>query len=151
MKKIQDLQNQINDIQAQINKLEEPKQGFRDGDRIYYINGFGDVDYFICDLDFDLNKRVIKIGNAYHTREEAKRARDKQILVTELKAELDGEECDWDDDRQKKYFLRYNCLHQTWEWDFIFGMQTPLTIYSTKPRPDIIEKYGDRLNLLLEG
>lgn len=143
-----DLQKQINDIQAQINKLKEPelKYGFEDGDTFYFLHSNGGItkSLFYNDHGF------AKMGNAYHTREEAERARDRQILIAELKAELDGDKCDWGDEGQKKYCLYYSYRRKEWDWGVRMLCKTPLTLYSTKARPDIIEKYGDRLNLLLE-
>lgn len=139
-----------------IEEYVEPKGGrfIPELDEEYYFIDwyhFGVVPCKHTDRDFNLNH--IKFGNCYKTREEAQKALDKKILLTEIQDFADeynhGWVPDWGNTDEDKWRLVYN----TEDIDFDLecdSAYSPSDIHFKNPgflKP-LIEKFGDRLELL---
>ena len=118
-------ENKVADLKATIEKLNkqlkelttckynmwEPKGGE------WFIRHYGTVGTHISDNDSRL------FGTEYPTKEQAKWAREKMRSFNRLLAyvaEFDGDkngkqwEADWDDEKQKKYFISYSNILNEW-------------------------------------
>ena len=87
------------------NKVWKPEKD----ETYYYSYSDGNIEEATWDnLNVDENRYAI--GNCFKTREEAKFALEKQKVIMELKhfaLEHNEEDIDWNDSKQRKYFLSY--------------------------------------------
>ena len=86
----------------------------------WYVRSSGDIQEFYTDDDSRL------FGTEYKTKKQAKWARDKMrsfnrllAYVAEFDVDKNGKqwEANWDDEKQKKYFISYNNILKEWVCD----------------------------------
>lgn len=81
-----------------------------DRDKYYYVRSDGEVlhGYYEKCCSFDCS--IYSIGNCFRTEEEAKFVAEKIKVIAELKrfAEENNKQMDWNNEKQDKYYLRYN-------------------------------------------
>lgn len=89
----------------QKNKVWKPEEN----ETYYYSYSYGNIDEDTWDsANEDRNRYVL--GNCFKTKEEAEFALEKQKVIMELKRfalEHNKEDIDWNDSKQRKYFLSY--------------------------------------------
>lgn len=118
------IKQQIEETKKQLDMLEsmlEGKKGFKKGDDFYGLSATGEVEEFTwegLEVDYDF----IKFGNAFHTRVEAEKERDKRFALAEIKnyiKENFGEwELDWSDPIKEKWYLFYNYNEKKWGYNY---------------------------------
>ena len=94
----------------------------------------------------------LSIGNIFLTQEAVEKEVARRKLIQELKSETDFVP-DWGDDDQDKYSL--SCCHRdkNWRTSVTYRIQydfTPPYFETRKKAQAVIDKYGDRLNVLLD-
>lgn len=95
-------------INEEKKKMWEPKIK----ENYYLIVNTGRIDCYSYDND-DADKCLQSIGNCFQTEEQAQFVVEKLKVIHELKifaVENNEEEIDWNNDKQKKFFLHYNCI-----------------------------------------
>lgn len=142
---VQDIEKEIEALQAE--KAELEKVWPRIGDEYWYVDyEYGEVEY-ASHTDASIDYNLIKAGNCYRTKEEAQKALDRQILITEL----------WNEEGAREFVegvdnfsLKYEHDIKLWSFSFDYYVQYYFGLpYFDTFRTDLIEKYGERLNLLL--
>jgi len=77
----------------------------------FYINLHGNITY-TCESGCLEDEARYLLGNYFRTKEDAKKARDKQLAYMRLQDALleynDGWEPDWDDEHVKKYYVYWD-------------------------------------------
>ena len=149
--------NNLEQLKADYKKLGETIERMEDGSKPeegarYFTVSYGEICYKTWDND-TIDNSAYKTGNIYRTRELAERARDRLILIEELKDFADFV-TDWNDHSQDKYRLYYDHLWGRWGYMSSAYSQNAFILphFPTVDRiEEAIEHFGDRLNLLLEG
>ena len=147
--KIKELEKTITDAQAELDALNKPKRYKPEDDEVYFYRcGYGIFER-VCNND-PTDKALYKLGNCYHTKEEAQRAYDRDVLLTEMWDDCDFD-ADWADDCQSKYALFYDYAGEYWKWTCSCASQISVYLpkYETKEDAQAaIAKYGPRMTEL---
>ena len=109
---MEELKKQIEELQKQVALLEGGckrwKAGY--GETYYYICSDGDI-FFNTEKNSEFSTTNYDLGNYFQTKEEAKKTFEKIKIYTQLKDLAlrlnNGEEIDWENGNQIKYFIYY--------------------------------------------
>ena len=132
------------------------KKRFEDGERYYFINDFGMIDYAIWKNDNVDNYRL-KHNNAFHTEKEAEFELEKQEVLAELREfaeENNTEEIDWKIFSQQKWFILYEFGNEIIGYSYTISWKRINEIYFTSEQlaQQAIAKVGEeRLKKYLFG
>lgn len=121
MSRVEELENEIKELDNKrtelLKELEVEKQKFEivhslDIDDIYYtIDIEGDVGSSWWGND-NYDKKRSRVGNVFYTRQEARKERDRRILLTrfrQFRDKCNGDwKPDWKDKVKAKYFIVFN-------------------------------------------
>lgn len=134
------------------NKKWKPKKG----EKFFYTDGYGEVDYGIYDEDDADTAYATLTNNYFKTKEEAEFKLEQIKVYNELKnfADENNEEIDWENVNKRKYFIRLNRCQNILIFDGYFNFQDIGQIYfsSEKLAQQAIDKVGaDRINKYLFG
>jgi len=147
--KIKELEKTIEEAQAEIEALKRPKRWKPEYDEVYYYKGiWGAVSRRWHNNAVD--NRHYRSGNCYRTKEEAQRAYDRDILLTEMWDDYDFD-ADWGDEDQDKFLLYYDYGSQKWSWLIYSYSRASYTFPIYKSIQDLdaaIKKYGERMTEL---
>lgn len=113
-KKIEELSKELEELRCELDKEKSnncKRYRANCGERYYYYGSTGMVsDYYENNDDLDTNMYVM--GNYFKTKEEAEKVVEKLKIYTRLKdltLRLNkGEELDWENENQRKYFIYYD-------------------------------------------
>ncbi len=148
MTTIAELDRQIAALQAQ--KAELEKQWPKHWDKFWYIDSGGNIQTNYFDAGVEWKYELITVGNVFRTYEAAEHRR-KQMIVTQKLRDIRGNwKPDWNDKKQKKWFLFYS-QETGFDTDWTISQITPCVIYM--PDQESAERaiaIGDELNCLLE-
>lgn len=117
MNNLEELKQELKKLENKINELENKgnnkykRKRLKRGEIFWYLDEFGEVgetyESYSKEDDFNYN-----VGNYFKTKEQAENYIEKLLIEQELKdiaLELNkGEEIDWEDNNQYKYYLYYN-------------------------------------------
>jgi hypothetical protein len=122
-------------------------------DWYYFISSTAGIDGFRNNCD-EVARGLISLGNAFQTRKQAEKIRDRNKLIHELWQE-DGAllKPDWGNSDRDKFSIYYDHGLRMWTQTEAYTMQEAFILphFKTKESAQaIIEKYGDRLDLLLD-
>lgn len=118
-KKIEKLSKDLEELKCELDKekLSNTQMNNRwranDGEKYYCIYGDGTIDWSI-DTNDEISVKHYDLGNYFQTKEEAEKVAEKIKIYVQLKdlaLRLNkGEEIDWENDKQVKYYIYYdNC------------------------------------------
>lgn len=116
----------------------------------FFIFAKGDV---VCRsqlVDYEI-ELYISQGNAFYTREEAERERDKRALIVKMRDEF-GFEPDWSDGKQKLWGIFYNREENGLSVDWWTGVGIGLfdIHFETREKAQAcIDKYGEQIKKVL--
>lgn len=113
---LKNLENKINELEnkgiEEINKYKRKRH--ENGERYWFLNSLGEVE-LASDYNGDEDNFSYSIGNYFKTDEQVKNYKEKILIEQELRdiaMELNkGEEIDWEDKEEYKYYLYYNFLN----------------------------------------
>lgn len=157
--KIKEIEKQLEELKKQLteeNKKDKYKR--KRDDNYWFLNCIGEsvmaYDYYEDEDNFNYN-----IGNYFETEEQAENYKQKLLIEQELKdiaMELNkGEEIDWDNDIQKKYFLEYDFLSSNivcYKFSTFIKRQGTIYCLNENFKNVAIEKIGkERLTEYLKG
>ena len=160
--KIKEIEKQLEELKVQLteeDKEDKYKRKRFDYDKYYwFVDTFGEV----CDTPecyASEDNFLFEIGNYFETEEQAENYKQKLLIEQELKdiaMELNkGEEIDWDNDIQKKYFLEYDFLNITivcYKYSTFIKRQGTIYCLNENFKNVAIEKIGkERLTRYLKG
>ena len=116
--RIEELSKELEDLKCELDKAKSNNcERYRAncGETYYYYSSTGIV--YDCDEsngEYDINRYAM--GNYFQTVKEAKSSVRKIMIYMQLKDLAlrlnNGEEIDWENDNQPKYFLYYNNNHK---------------------------------------
>lgn len=131
---LKNLENKINELENKgIEEINKYKRKRFDYDEYYwYVNIYGavseTVDGYVEEDYFNYN-----IGNYFETKEQAENYKEKLLIEQELKdiaMELNkGEEIDWNNKEQEKYYLLYNFDTNNIMFDYYISHKIQGAIY----------------------
>lgn len=123
--KIEELSKELEELKCELDKekLSNTQMNTRwrakGSENFYYFTSCGEI-YANCDGYCDTDNRRYELGDYFETEEEAKKAVEKIKIYTQLKdlaLRLNkGEEIDWTNDDQTKYYIYYD--HETMQLDY---------------------------------
>ena len=92
-------------------------------------------------------------GNYYRTREEAEKARNKQLAYMRLQDALleynDGWEPDWGDDGQAKFAICFDCNHNKFGVALSQAVKAETSLYGTREACErLLEEHEDDLRIV---
>lgn len=116
MSKIEELEAKMKELQKEIDDLKKKKTvrwRAEKGGKYYIIDvDFGNGIGVCSEDDYIIDNRRYNMGNYFKTQEEAELVKEKILIYNELKdlaLELNnGEEIDWTDDCEGKYYIYYD-------------------------------------------
>ena len=146
-----DLQAKLDEMKAAITKMKAQPSGLwkpKVGEDYYFIGCDGSAEGTYNEGN-DTDKRIIKQGNAYRTKEEAERARDKQEVTQRLRELAGGYMFK---DGADNWYLFYNTDVKEWITGFcLFSFYPNATYFPTeKVALAARDELGQRLDVLLE-
>jgi len=146
----------IKELEAYVEGIDKKKSIFniQKGDKYWYINSEGYVHCSIWnDDDIDLARR--DSGNAFITKGEAEKERDKRQALQRIKKTIWEKgyefEPDWSDTRQDKYFILYDHgdrEYAAYDYHFQQYIGTPFFFSETSHAEDIIKLHKEDLDIL---
>ena len=160
--KIKEIEKQLEELKKQLteeNKKDKYKRKRLDyGDYYWFLNNLGEA-VMASDYNEDEDNFNYNIGNYFEFEKEAENYKEKLLIEQELKdiaMELNkGEEIDWDNDIQKKYFLEYDFLNSTivcYKYSTFIKRQGTIYCLNENFKNVAIEKIGkERLTRYLKG
>ena len=115
MSKIEELEEKVKELMKEIEtlkqkaKAEEFDYPFKENEKYWSVNTFGEVDSFTwIQNGFDTTR--YNQGNAFKTQQEAIRERDRRALLTRFRQFRDKCNGDWKPQlRELKYYIFLNC------------------------------------------
>lgn len=121
MSRIEELTKQIEEIDKQRielqQELELEKQKneivypFEKGDDYYFVGRDGSISDWVWN-GVEFEKQYYKLGNAFKTKEEAVKERDKRILLTRFRQFRDKCNGDWKPESDEvKYYIFLECIN----------------------------------------
>lgn len=115
--KIKEIEKQLEELKGQLTEEDkEDKYKRKRNSRYYYLNSCGTI-YNVFDNETASDNFRYSTGNFFETSEEVKIYQKKLIIEQELRdvaRELNnGEEIDWNNNMQKKYYLGYDFSDDT--------------------------------------
>lgn len=129
----------------------------KDGDDVYYFDDNGSVDSFIKDGDLDdLTNDIAGWENCFLTKEEVeaelKYRKLRRLLQIEAKIAWGGEEINWKNDQQGKYYMHINKDEQHIPWYSSRPYQTPGAVYfpSSQSAREAVKKHRDLFDLVYD-
>lgn len=105
----------LKEVKSQLKELREKENSFKREIyyKYYYLNDCGETE-IKTDEDYPVDNFRYSIGNYFETKEQAENYKEKLLIEQELRdiaMELNkGEEIDWKNGCQAKYYLKYNPL-----------------------------------------
>ena len=156
--KIKEIEKQLEKLKKQLteeNKKDKYKR--KRDDNYWFLNCIGEsvmaYDYYEDEDNFNYN-----IGNYFETEEQAKNYKEKLLIEQELRdiaRELNlGEEIDWDNTNQDKYYIEYSFYGDGILYSFHSYTKIQGTIYclDINFKHVAIERIGkERLTKYLKG
>jgi len=104
------------------------------GGKYYFMDSMG---VYILDTwaNHTIDKRRFARGNVFKTKEEAELVNNKMVAkqaVIDKLRELEQEEVDWSNNRQRKYYFAYKYNRKVFdcEW-YVLTQHTELALYTT--------------------
>ena len=103
-----------------------------EGDLMYYLDMFGEVDYDYYYLGDPETLKIIEFQKVFKTRVEAEFEIEKRKFLLFMGREFirNSDEMDWEDENQDKYFIYFNCNNSLIEIEGNFVWQRS-TLYTT--------------------
>lgn len=146
-----DLQAKLDEMKATITKMKTEPSGLwkpKVGEDYYFIGCDGSAEGTYNEGN-DTDKRIIKQGNAYRTKEEAEHARDKQEVTQRLRELADGYRFKRG---AKKWELYYNTATKCWKIGALVNAFSAGNVYfdSEEEAFAALTELGSRLDVLLE-
>ena len=126
----------------------KPEEGYK----VWSVSGRGDVRDILW--SWNTHPKAWEFGNVYRTEADATRARDAQILRTEIDRWIEENEAgvDWEDMESFKYAVIYQYPNQRWEIAAANRItRNPFSVYVSSQHIaiEIVNKFGDRMRELL--
>ena len=123
MNNLEELKQELKKIENKINELENKvieeinkykRKRCENGERYWFLNSLGEAE-LASDYNGDEDDFSYNIGNYFETEEQAKNYKEKLLIEQELRdiaRELNkGEEIDWEEKEEYKYYLYYNFVN----------------------------------------
>ena len=156
--KIKEIEKQLEELKGQLTEEDkEDKYKRKRNSRYYYLNSCGAI-YSVFDNEIASDNFRYSTGNFFETSEEVKIYQKKLIIEQELKdiaMELNkGEEIDWNNKEQDKYYLYYNFLNNeiSYRSYTITKLQGAIYCLDENFKDVAIERIGEkRLTKYLKG
>jgi hypothetical protein len=129
------------------------------GEHYHYVASTLAIDRH-CWRDDQTDRKLLRAGNVYRTREEAERAADRRLVHVELQDLADaawaesGEVLDWGNDEHEKVRVEWNYGAHTLYFESAYRYQTPNTVYfpSEASYRAAVEKIGaERFEMYCKG
>ena len=121
MSRIEDIQKQIEKLEKKTQKLQEELEFEKKKTELEYPNLNMTELYWLIDSNGSLcrscwlkdgfDKQRSKIGNVFHTKEEAEKERDRRILLTRFRQFRDKSNGDWKPDFDNDVWKTYIAFH----------------------------------------
>ena len=151
--KITLLENELESIKQERDRLSEPTFERRIGERYYYLRGIYHWYSNIDRLDHDDNTWNYENNNYFHTEQRAQEVIDKINYLLKLER-LHDTYCpdyipDWGDEDERKYLITYDILYG--EYKYINTQILRLTADVYFPSEEIAQKVCGVLNAELRG
>ena len=147
------LENELESIKQERDKLSEPTFERRIGERYYYLRGichwYSNIDH----SDYDDDSWNYKNNNYFYSERRANEVLEKINLLLKLER-LHDTYCpdyvpNWDDDDERKYIITYDILYK--EYKYINTQILRLTADVYFPSEEIAQKVCGILNAELKG
>ena len=149
------LEKELAELKAIINQPESyGRERVGKGLSFYKINSYGEVKHdaeaYVKDDD-----KLFSMGNYYHTKEEAEKARDRQLayvrITDAIREQNKGWVPDWGDQKQRKHYFRYDHDDSTFRIvDNTFMQFIPNELYGTEEAIEyVIKHHADDIKLYL--
>lgn len=118
MEYLEELERKYEELGKEIERIKKAKNKrwrAEESEEYYCVNINGKIKYFTENNDA-VDDYYYKIRNYFKTREEAQRHLDNintYYELVDLAEELnDGVEIDWENDKQTKYYIYFNCSYK---------------------------------------
>lgn len=152
MEKIEKLKKEREELDKKIETLEYAERMFEEGDEIYYVDQFGNVNFWKWD-NFAWIDGAFSQGHIFRTKQAAELESKRRNLLTRFRAfrdECNGDwKADWEDRKEAKHYIGFDDRKQEVCSNYC------LNIFSTfgyfKNRKDAeraIELFGDEIKEL---
>lgn len=155
MQDVELTEEQEKQIKEYLNIKESKKWRPKEGEKYFYLDDCGDIDYNTFDDD-SVDAHKLATGNFFKTEEDANYRLEQIKVYNELKnfADENNEEIDWKDTDIEKIYLCYNRNTNKLERSGVYAYQDIGQIYfsSRELADQIIAKIGtDRIKKYLFG
>lgn len=160
MSRIEELEKQITELDerkvALQHELELEKQKTEceypfEEDKCWWVNSFGEIISFIWVQKKD-NTQIYDQGNIFNTKQEAKRERDRRILLTRFRQFRDKCNGDWKpDELEYKYFIAFNMVTNAMNIHWVYVNNKFVLFGYFRKESDAeraIELFGDEIKRL---
>lgn len=161
IQQIEEMEKRLSALKAEMEQLQKKQQQEQQfpqkGDLYYYVGSKGVLDYLTWSND-GIDKELQSYGNVHRTHEESvlfhkRRVARHQIQLLADKSWKDaGEELDWCNQYQRKYFIRYNHFTKHLFTHHYAVIQVSSTVFhSQKAAMDAVNALGEETILLALG
>lgn len=143
----------LSDRQSEIESEIKPVEWPQEGDWCWFVGRDGEPYQQAFNPNCKIQDYRSSIGETYRTEEEATKARDRKILIQELKRFADFAP-DWDDVNQIKVMPYYNFSNKLWAYQKYYytklGFITDVVFRNDGTIEAALSHFGERLDLLLD-
>ena len=159
--KIKEIEKQLEELKVQLTEEDKEdkykRKRFDYGDYYWFVNNLGEA-VMASDYNEEEDNFGYNIGNYFETEEQAKNYKERLLIEQELRdiaRELNkGEEIDWDNTNQDKYYIEYSFYGDGILYSFHSYTKIQGTIYclDINFKHVAIERIGkERLTKYLKG
>lgn len=159
MSTIAELEDKVKELMDEIETLKREKKNeefeypFEYDEKYSVVYHNGDISVYDW-TDYTIDKQIYSQGNAFKTKQEAERERDKRALLTRFRQFRDKCNGEWEPDFDKdsfKYYLSWNHITDVWKIHFSCNLEDFNLFGYFRKESDAkraIELFGDEIKRL---
>lgn len=159
MSTIAELEDKVKELMDEIETLKREKKNeefeypFEYDEKYSVVYHNGDISVYDW-TDYIIDKQIYSQGNAFKTKQEAERERDKRALLTRFRQFRDKCNGEWEPDFDKdsfKYYLSWNHITDVWKIHFSCNLEDFNLFGYFRKESDAkraIELFGDEIKRL---